>query len=112
MANQSEILCNLYFQSLTLLILALASPLALCDRRPQQQQQQQQRFQYGQQQQQQQQNAIFDEEGEAGPIDFSEAEEQEDGSLCVTKTKYYEKFEKQQVGGFLVFCLSREIENG
>ena len=37
------------------------------------------------------------EEEPNGAIDFSEAEEQEDGSLCVTKVKMVEKYEKQQV---------------
>lgn len=37
------------------------------------------------------------EEEPNGPIDFSEAEEQPDGSLCVIKTQYVEKLEKQQI---------------
>ena len=41
-------------------------------------------------------NEILDEEPN-GPIDFSNADVQPDGSLCVTKTKVYEKVEKQQV---------------
>ena len=42
-------------------------------------------------------NEVIDEEPN-GRIDFSKAVEQADGSLCVTKTKYMEKLEKQQVG--------------
>ena len=37
------------------------------------------------------------EEEPNGPIDFSEGETQEDGSICVTKTKFVEKMEKQAV---------------
>jgi len=37
------------------------------------------------------------EEEPNGPIDFSQAEEQPDGSLCVVKTKYVEKLEKTQI---------------
>lgn len=39
---------------------------------------------------------VIDEEPN-GIIDFSEAEPQPDGSLCITKTKYIEKMEKQPV---------------
>ncbi len=37
------------------------------------------------------------EEEPNGPIDFSTAERQPDGSMCVTKTKYVQKMEKTQV---------------
>ena len=37
------------------------------------------------------------EEEPNGAIDFSQAEAQPDGSLCVTKTKYVQKMEKTQI---------------
>ena len=42
------------------------------------------------------QNEVIEEEPN-GKIDFSGAVPQKDGSLCVTKVKYLEKLEKQQV---------------
>ena len=39
---------------------------------------------------------VIDEEPN-GVIDFSKAVPQKDGSLCITKTKYIEKMEKQPV---------------
>ena len=42
------------------------------------------------------QNEVIEEEPN-GKIDFSNAVPQADGSLCVTKVKYLEKLEKQQV---------------
>ena len=41
-------------------------------------------------------NEVIQEEPN-GIIDFSEAVEQPDGSMCITKTKYIEKMEKQPV---------------
>ena len=41
-------------------------------------------------------NDVIDEEPN-GVIDFSQAVPQKDGSLCITKTKYIEKMEKQPV---------------
>jgi len=41
-------------------------------------------------------NEIIDEEPN-GIIDFSQAVPQKDGSLCITKTKYIEKMEKQPI---------------
>lgn len=41
-------------------------------------------------------NDVIEEEPN-GPIDFTDAEEQPDGSLCVIKTKYIMKMEKQPV---------------
>jgi hypothetical protein len=41
-------------------------------------------------------NEVIEEEPN-GVIDFSQAVPQKDGSLCITKTKYIEKMEKQPV---------------
>ena len=41
-------------------------------------------------------NEVIDEEPN-GIIDFSQAVAQPDGSMCITKTKYIEKMEKQPV---------------